>query len=176
MFGFENRKLYTLTHSRLLSGVVMVIGKKFPEVESKSLSGDKVKIPADLKGDINLISVAFVREAQAMIDSWIEPFQKMCEGRSAYELPMIDGYFWKIFSGFIDEGMKAGIPNEKHDHVVTYYGDTSEFRKELGIDDKSLAYVYLLDENGKILWSGKGFADEEGIENMAENLKKVCPI
>ncbi len=154
----------------------MEIGDIFPKLESESLSGKKVKVPDDLNGEVNLISIAFVREAQAMIDSWVEPFQEMCEGKSAYELPMIDGYFWKIFSGFIDEGMKAGIPEDKHDYVITYYGDTSKFRKQLGIDDRNLAYVYLLNEDGRIVWSGKGFADEEGLDNMAEHLKKVCSV
>lgn len=152
----------------------MIIGKKFPELESKTLSGKKVKIPDDLEGEINLISVAFVREAQAMLDSWVEPFQDMCEGKSSYELPMIDGYFWKIFSGFIDEGMKAGIPERKHEYVITYYGDTSKFREKLDMDDKRLGYVFLLDQDGKIVWSGKGFADEKYLNEMAKHLKKVC--
>ncbi|MFW6083265.1 MAG: hypothetical protein ACOC7O_01335 [Thermoplasmatota archaeon] len=157
-------------------GLMVVVGDKFPELESKSLSGKKVKIPDDLKGEINLISVAFVREAQAMLDSWIYPFQDMCEGKSAYELPMIDGYFWKIFSGFIDEGMKAGIPERKHDYVVTYYGDTSKFKNKLGIKDKGLGYVYLLDKDGTIIWSGKGYADEKGLDEMAEHLRKECTV
>lgn len=45
--------------------------------------------------------------------------------------------------------MKAGIPEKKHDYVVTYYGDTSKFRKKLGMDDKKLGYVFLLDEDGR---------------------------
>ncbi len=154
----------------------MLVGKKFPELESESLSGKQIKIPDDLEGEINLISVAFVREAQAMLDSWVEPFQEMCEGKSAYELPMIDGYFWKIFSGFIDEGMKTGIPARKHDYVVTYYGDTSNFREKLEMDDKNLGYVFLLNKEGEIIWSGKGFADEEGLDEMAKHLKKECSI
>ncbi|MFO7992036.1 MAG: hypothetical protein R6U61_07075 [Thermoplasmata archaeon] len=150
--------------------------KKFPRITADALSGKKVTIPDDVSGEMTLIGVAFVREAQGMLDSWMEYFQDLCKGKDIYELPMIDGVFWKILSGFIDGGMRAGIPEEKHDYVVTYYGDTSEFRKELGMDDKNLAYIFLIDGDGYILFQGSGYPNEEEKKELLKVVKKSCEV
>ncbi len=153
----------------------MIEGERFPRVEGKSLSGKEVVIPDDVEGEAILIGVAFERDAQEMLDSWTHYFNALCEGKKdIYELPMIEGSLWKIFSGFIDRGMKSGIPEERHDKVVTYYGDTSDVKEKLEIEDKSLGYVFLLDEEGKVLFKGEGYADEEGKEELLKHIKKVC--
>ncbi len=152
----------------------MIEGKKFPNIEGESLSGKKVTFPADVEGEVILVAVAFKREAQAMLDSWTDYFEELCQGKEAYELPVIESSFWKVFSGFIDKGMKSGIPQEKHDSVVTHYGDASEFKEKLGIEDKNLGYVFLLDEEGRVLFKGEGYVDEEGKEELMDKVKGVC--
>ena len=150
--------------------------QKFPKIEVETLSGKDLVLPNDAEGEMVLIGVAFVREAQSMLDSWMEYFEELCQEQEVYELPMIESNFWKIFSGFIDRGMKSGIRDEKHDFVGTHYGDASEFKKKLDIKDTDLGYVYLLDEEGHIKFRGKGFADEKGKEEMLKHVKHVCQL
>lgn len=153
----------------------MIEGKKFPKVEGESLSGKEVTFPDDVEGDAVMVGVAFKREAQEMLDSWTDYFNALCEGKKdIYELPMIEGSLWKIFSSFIDSGMKSGIPEEQHDNVVTHYGDVSDVKEKLEIEDVDLGYVFLLDEEGYILFKGEGYADEEGKEELLEHIKVVC--
>ena len=154
----------------------MIVGKKFPTIRAESLSGKEVTLPDDISSETALIGIAFVRKAQLMLDSWLEPFEDVCKGESIYEVPMIEGAFWKIFSGFIDGGMRAGIPEDKHDNVMTFYGNASEIRKELDMDDKSLGYVFLLDDDGIIQFSGKGYAEEKELEKMMSKIRNVCNL
>lgn len=153
----------------------MVEGERFPTVKGKSLSGNEVVIPDDVEGEVVMVGVAFKREAQEMLDSWTHFFDVLCEGKKdIYELPMIEGSLWKIFSGFIDRGMKSGIPEEQHDKVITHYGDVSDFKERLEIEDDDLGYVFLLDEDGQILFKGEGHADKEGKDELLEHIKVVC--
>ena len=67
------------------------IGKKFPEVQDDSLANTRVSIPDIAKGKVTLIAVAFLRESQSQIDSWLEPFIGRFgnkEGFTFYEVPM----------------------------------------------------------------------------------------
>ncbi len=139
-----------------------------------SLYTPSYPVPGGAEGEVILVTVAFERDVQEMVDSWIHYFEELCEGKKAYELPVIEGSFWKVFSGFIDRGMKSGIPQEKQDSVVTYYGDASDFKEKLEIEDKSLGYVFLLDEDGRIMFKGEGHDYEEGKEDFLKHVKMAC--
>jgi len=124
---------------------------------------------------VTLICIAFVRSAQNMIDSWAQPFErKFGKDRrfAVYEIPMINKA-WKVISWVIDSGMRGGIPVEKHDNVVTFYGDYSGYQKTLGIEDTNLAYVFLLDPKGIIRWKGHGYASPEAEKELIEVAKTL---
>jgi hypothetical protein len=93
-------------------------------------------------------------------------------GYSYFEIPMLDR-FWKFFRGSIDGGMRAGISIEKHKNVVTYYGNYKEYTKYLLIDDLKNGYVFLLDKEGMIRFSGMGIASEKDIREMIETAEKL---
>jgi ATPase complex subunit ATP10 len=143
----------------------------FPTISSHALSGETVTLPDDCRGFVTLIAIAFQRGAQGMIDSWYEPFSReFGNNRQArfYEIPMIGSSYWRLMSGWIDAGMRSGIPVIKHPFVVTYYGDLFPYRRDLGMDDPALAYMFLLDAEGKIRWRAKGYADEGDVAGMIE--------
>jgi ATP10 protein len=111
-----------------------------------------------------------------MIDSWAQPFELEFGKDSrftVYEVPMISEA-WKLLSWMIDSGMKGGIPVEKHDNVVTIYGDYSGYQEALGMEDTNFAYVFLLDPNGIIRWKGQGYASPENIKELIETAKTLA--
>jgi hypothetical protein len=57
----------------------------------------------------------------------------------------------------IDSGMKRGIPIEKHDNVVTFYGDYSSYQEALGMGDINLAYVFFC-------WTKRKLCDGVGMD------------
>ena len=153
------------------------IGKRFPEVSAKSLARTSVSIPEEAKGKVALIAVAFLRESQPQLDSWLEPFVgkfRDREGFTYYEVPMISsGYRFMRF--VIDSGMRAGIPTEKHKHVVTMYGDVKKFMLELDLDAR-YGYAFLLDKEGIIRWQGQSFSTPESIKELFEIAEKMVSI
>ncbi len=157
-----------------------IVGSMFPKMQGRSLAGSDVAFPDAALGRIALISVAFERHAQGMLDSWSEPFVQKFGGDEAYvayELPIIDAFWPRLISFSIDAGMRSGIPRERHPYVVTYYGDSTDLRQALGISDRSLGYAYLLDRHGVIRWAGNGYATASRIDEMigiAEELGRAA--
>jgi ATPase complex subunit ATP10 len=148
----------------------------FPSLSSHALSGEKVTLPDDCRGFVTLIAIAFQRGAQGMVDSWYEPFsQEFADNPNArfYEIPMIGSAYWRMMSGWIDAGMRSGIPVVKHPFVVTYYGDVFPYRRDLGMDNPALAYIFLLDSGGRIRWRAEGYAEEEGIKEMKDHIGRL---
>ncbi|AKB25077.1 hypothetical protein MSMTP_1608 [Methanosarcina sp. MTP4] len=147
-----------------------VVGTRFPKVTSKSLANNLLTLPDCAEGKITLVSIAFARNAQEQIDSWIRPFEREFGGDehfAIYELPMIS-QGWKVLSWMIDSGMRGGIPTEKHDNVITFYGDYSDYQEALEMEDTQLAYVFLLDRKGIIRWREQGYATPETEKELIE--------
>lgn len=146
----------------------------FPTLSSTALDGRKVTLPDDCTDHVTLVFIAFRREAQSMIDSWAEPFDKefgVDPRVLVYEVPMIGSLNGRLMGGFIDAGMRSGIPDARHPYVVTWYGNSERYSDILGMDDLSAddlsaAYLFLLDKNGRIRWRGKGFSDSIGLQEL----------
>jgi hypothetical protein len=57
--------------------------------------------------------------------------------------------------------------------VVTCYGKLGLYTGALRMKDRSLCHCFLLDRKGIIRWTGKGFADEESLENVLETVETL---
>lgn len=144
----------------------------FPKIEATTLSGKAITLPAYVQGKQALVVVAFRRQAQGKIDSWRKPFMEKYTDSENYtflEIPMI-GSGWKLASGWIDNGMRSGVPRFLHNNVATYYGPLQAYFKALGIADKSDAYVFLLSTEGNIRWRGRGYASTDKLQALFEHL------
>lgn len=140
----------------------MTIGNRFPVIPTETLDGRPLLLPDAIDGRVGLLVLAFRRSAQSIVDSWMaNAMSRFGEhpGFACFEVPMIGGA-WRMISGYIDSGMRAGVPPEHHHLVATYYGDASRYRSALGITDSSLAYAYLLDRSGMIVAEGSGETTE----------------
>lgn len=152
------------------------IGMKFPNVTADSLAGTKESIPESCQGQVTLVAVAFLRESQGQLDSWLNPFYKQFgkrDGFMFYEIPMISSGY-KFMKPVIDSGMRGGIPQFKHKHVVTMYGDVNKYLDALQLDPRS-GYAFLLDREGIIRFQAQGYATQEQLQQLfakAEELAK----
>jgi hypothetical protein len=59
-----------------------------------------------------------------------------------------------FLAGCIDGGMRGGIPDGRHDHVVTYYGKLGLYTGALRMKDRSLCHSFLRERKGVIRWTG----------------------
>lgn len=154
----------------------MVTGFRFPEITADTLSGKRKTLPDAAKGAPALIVIAFVREAQDMIDSWVTPIKKEFHGAqkiAIYEIPVISSAIWRPMRRIIDGGMRSGIPVADHDYVMTVYSSAHELTESLEIQDQTLAYLYLVDMDGTIRWEGSGFAETQTLFSLREMIH-VC--
>jgi hypothetical protein len=140
--------------------------KKFPKVSGSNLLRQKVTLPGDLQGDLNLLFVAFEQWQQTLIDAWIPSAQQLEEsfpGIQYYETPVIQKMNF-LAQTFINEGMRAGIPNQtSRAKTITLYINKEIFRRALEIPHEKTIWVLLLDREGNIVWRTDGaYTPEKG--------------
>ena len=129
-----------------------LIGKPFPAVSGENLEKNKVNIPKDFDGDFTLLLVGYKQNSQFDIDRWLIGLDMTQTKVDAYEIPTIAGLFPRMFSTFIDNGMRKGIPKELWKGVITVYEDGELIQEFTGNENPNNARVLLLDKDGVIIY------------------------
>lgn len=132
---------------------------RFPRVEGRNLEGRHFALPMDFEGERNVVLVAFRREQQADVDSWL-PFLKETAARRpdlrVYELPTLNRRY-SLMRGFIDGGMQRGIPElATREATITLYIHKAPFRQALGITTEAHITTFLVTRDGRVLWRADG--------------------
>jgi len=142
------------------------VGERFPSVTGTSLEEQAVEIPADWAGRPTVVLVGYEQRAQFDIDRWLLGLLMAEVDARLVELPTIPGLTATAVSGWIDDGMRSGIPPEDWGLVVTLYGDEAEPVAELtGTEGGNTARVLLLDAAGRVVWfHDRGFSARVALE------------
>jgi hypothetical protein len=148
---------------------------QLPAVSGSNLERKKLNLPEDLEGERNLVFVAFQQWQQRQVDSWL-PFARQVEEAYPelryYELPTIQRLN-VLARTFINEGMRAGIPDPvARERTITLYVDKAAFREALDLPGEENIYILLLDRRGWVLWQAEGAFTPEASESLLEALRE----
>jgi hypothetical protein len=142
------------------------VGEVFPSVVGESLEKEAVAFPEVVAGEVAVLLVGYKQNTQFDIDRWLMGLLQAGVEARIYELPTIPGLVPTIISGWIDNGMRSGIPEEDWGAVVTFYGDAAEPIAELtGTENGRNARVLVLDRAGQVVWfSDVGYSPRLALE------------
>ena len=146
----------------------------FPKLTAYNLEKQTLSLPEDFAGDRNLLLIAFQREQQKEVDTWLHEMKRfeLLPSFRYYELPTIDKLN-PISRWFIDTGMRHGIPDrDARARTITLYIDKLSFRKALNLADEKRIYTLLVDRSGRVLWRAEGVFDE----GKASSLQRVLGL
>jgi hypothetical protein len=146
----------------------------FPTVSGSNLLRQKLTLPQDFKGELNLVFIPFLQWQQSEVDSWVPWIVEMeakFPGFLYYELPTIENRNI-LYQTFINEGMRAGIPNPlTRSRTITLYLKKEEFKKALDILDEEHIHILLLNNQGEIIHRTRGLFSEESSSAISEFIK-----
>ena len=137
-------------------------GVSFPQLAARDLGGREVALPAGLPGERNVVLIAFRRDQQQLVDSWVPWLEQRAAadpGLRFVELPAL-GLQWEPARPAIDGGMAAAIRDQAvRRRTLTVYTDLRRVTVPLGIDDRSTIWLCLVDRAGRVAWRGSGGLD-----------------
>ena len=142
-----------------------VAAMRFPRLEARDLEGRGRSLPDDFSGTHNLVVVAFRREQQSMVDSWIAWFDTIAAqhpGLRCYEVPVI-ATRWSLARPVIDGGMAQAVrAQEARRRTLTVYTDIWRVTDALAIDDTRTVTALIVDRRGRVRGRTTGPATELG--------------
>ncbi len=143
----------------------------FPIVSGFNLERQEFEFPRDFGNDYNLVIVPFKQYQQQIVNTWI-PFAQEIEASFPrfiyYELPTI--YEMPVLSRtFLNEGMRAGIPDQTaRERTITLYLDKETFKSALAIPTEDDIYLFLINRDGEILWQTAGAYTTEKANDLLQ--------
>lgn len=150
----------------------------FPEVSGFNLMREEFVFPQDFQGEFNLLLIPFQQRQQQDVNTWIPAAQELersIPGLVYYELPTIY-QLPRLSRTFINEGMRAGIPDQTaRERTVTLYLDKSVFKTALGINTEERIHIFLVDRQGDILWQEEGLFSVEKSQSLIDQLNQLNP-
>jgi hypothetical protein len=146
---------------------------KFPSIEGKALTGSAFRAPEDFGKKRNLVIVAFLREQQKDVDTWIPRLESLADSSGEfafYEFPVLEKMN-PVTRFFIYRGMRSGIDSERaRARTVTFHIDKGAFKAALGIVDEGVIRLFLVGPRGDVLWQSSGTWSSEKESSLRESV------
>jgi hypothetical protein len=140
----------------------------FPRLTGTNLNGNEIVAPHELSGDYKLLLIAFQREQQSEIDTWLSEVKDMEARYPAfryYEIPLIyeAGMVTRLWA---NNGMRSGIQNETaRQKTITVYTDRTQFFELMNMEKNSI-YAVLVNNKNEIIWRAAGPATSEKLQDL----------
>jgi hypothetical protein len=131
----------------------------FPSITSYSLDKEKITLPGELQGQIDLLLLSFRAEQQNDINSWMpaaQALQHLNFQFRYYQLPVAEKEN-AIFRWWETSSMRSDQSDpEALRWIVPIWVDRRKFFQDIAIPNDKQVVVLLVDRQGKVLWRSSG--------------------
>ena len=127
-----------------------------------------------------LLGCAGSQFAQPMVDAWVEGTPPLAAAKAdggggggelvqARWLSFVDGAVLGWLQRPLLATMRLSVPRERHAHFLCRFGDSSEPRRKMQMQNKYLGFVCLVDRGGVVRWHvhGNEVPAPEELERLA---------
>ena len=154
------------------------IGDQLPVLKGQSLSGRDAELPRASSGKVALVAMGFTYRSRFPVEAWASWYRATIGSRTDvtfFEVPMIGGLS-TLGRWFIDRGMRSGTPAELHEHVITVYGGTGDWKRRLSHspEHEDDAYLIVLDRDGVVRWLHHGGFDQALTDELRRLLTSLA--
>ena len=148
----------------------MRVGDRLPVIKGQFLSGRDAELPRAASGRVALAAMGFTYRSRFPVEAWADWYRTTIDPTTAvtfFEVPMVGGMA-TLGRWFINRGMRRGTPVELHDHVITVYGGTSDWKQRLSYSTRHQddAYLIVLDRQGVVRWLHHGVFDQSRADEL----------
>ncbi|TFK49184.1 hypothetical protein OE88DRAFT_1663625 [Heliocybe sulcata] len=145
----------------------------FPDIVGKSLDkGAEVHTTDLLRGKISTVGILGTQISDEHIRYFVLPTNEALFQNPEYPeyqhvlINLQENYLRSMLVNLFTSRLRKSTPPELHPTYLLSSQDMEYQREAIGLDNKHIGYVYLVDENLKIRWAGGGDAKVEESEAL----------
>jgi ATP10 protein len=150
----------------------LAVGTALPQLRGETLLGNSLVLPDAAAGKAAFLTIGFSKKGGKNTRAWSERFAKDYGSHAnltSYSVAMLEEAP-KILRGFIKAGIKKSVPPQAQSRFLIVTSDEAAWKKYLNVADDDLAYVLLIDGNGRVIWKDQGAFDDKKYEALKAKL------
>ncbi|KDE07517.1 hypothetical protein MVLG_02189 [Microbotryum lychnidis-dioicae p1A1 Lamole] len=148
----------------------------FPDIQGVSLANKAKTHTTDLwKGKISLVAIGSFRSSEEHVKSFVRPALSDMKDEPLFQYVYINAQENPLKSFLVTmflSSLRRQIPVQYQPTYLLSHQSLEYLREPLGMTNKHVGYVYLVDSNGKVRWAGCDWATL----NEEEALRKCCHV
>lgn len=161
---------------------VAQVGSVFPHLSAQKLDDKTIELPLHTKGKHTLLALAYSQEAEKDLATWYQPvyetfihkdkggvFETENYDIHLFIVPMFTGVNQSAHAKAV-KSMKENVDQNLWNYVLVYKGDIKPYKDKLAINKKEMPYLFLLDKNGKIVYTTSGTYTDEKMEEIERHI------
>ncbi|MEO9871478.1 hypothetical protein [Ekhidna sp.] len=164
------------------------VGSVFPDMEAETLTNEFVMLPKDIGGKYSLVGLAYSKQAEDFLKGWFEPIYN----QFIYKNPNpglfdfsfdVNTYFVPMFTGAkrpayqkVMNKLKKTIDKRLQPNVLFYKGTLKEYKEALNFDGKNVPYFYVIDPEGKIVYSTWGKFTQRKMQEITDAVESAMSM
>jgi hypothetical protein len=135
---------------------------RMPSLKAANLNERVVTLPADLPGEKTLVLMAFLREQQPDVNTWIEGMKLLDSKLPWVEVPVV-GAGGRLWQGLVNAGMRSGIREETmRERVITLFTDRLTLLRTMNLPGEGKVVLALvMNRSGDVLAQVQGQHSED---------------
>ncbi|MCB0769458.1 MAG: hypothetical protein KDC00_03535 [Flavobacteriales bacterium] len=149
----------------------------FPALSGETAEGTSVELPNTNANGWTVVGIAYGKQASPVLEEWYEPVYLRFVAKhglmagaydaEVYFVPLFVGLNKSAYEPSMKKFRKSADP-EIVDHVVFSKDEAETLIDRLDMNDKSIPYIFVVDNDGRIVHRTQGAYSEEKLEAIEE--------
>lgn len=150
-------------------------GVVFPQLEGETLEGNTVVLPNDKNDKLTIVALAYSKKSEDLLKTWYTPmYDKFVLQRGIFDhlydvhlfmIPMYTGAKKMAYDATMNQ-LRDSHRQDLFPYLLFYKGDIDRFVDVLHMDDKTQPYLFIIDEDGAVIYHTRGLFTEKKMEEI----------
>lgn len=172
--------------AELVGGGGSKLGRKsaavaFPELSTVDVEARETPLPAGLERRVTLVTICGRKISSSALLSWIEPFAHHVRSSSfanehtnMVQISLVDNTWLRVFRSWLLADMRRAETSRSVQYTsLLHIGGAEAFRAALGITNRLVGYVFLVDHRGVVRFRATGDATEEELDLLFQRTRDL---